>query len=180
MGLLILGISALIAAIASVTVAAISLTQQVHTAHYVDTMSKNVSLTLATQEVIDRKLDMKVDALEEAITHIGTELQALKVKLTLSCHADYRWIWVTPLKVNETNYNWEKIKNHISGVWNSSNIGLDLGKLHNQKQTMEHSRLDFTAAGETNYFFHKFSNFISGKIILSTVFSYVAVGALIF
>ena len=77
-GLLILGISALIAAIASVTVAAISLTQQVHTAHYVDTMSKNVSLTLATQEVIDRKLEMKVDALEEAVIHIGTELQALK------------------------------------------------------------------------------------------------------
>ena len=48
MGLLILGISALIAAL----VAAISLTQQVHTAQYVDTMSKNVSLTLATQEVI--------------------------------------------------------------------------------------------------------------------------------
>ena len=179
MGLLILGISALIAAIASVTVAAISLTQQVHTAHYVDTMSKNVSLTLATQEVIDRKLDMKVDALEEAITHIGTELQALKVKLTLSCHADYRWIWVTPLKVNETNYNWEKIRNHVSRVWNSSSISLDLGKLHNQITTMEHSRLDFTAAGAANDFFHTFSNFTSGKNILSTVFSYVAVGALI-
>ena len=35
-GLLILGISALIAAITSVTVAAISLTQQEHTAQYVD------------------------------------------------------------------------------------------------------------------------------------------------
>ena len=41
-GLLILGISA------SVTVAAISLSQQVHTAQYVDTMSKNVSLTSNT------------------------------------------------------------------------------------------------------------------------------------
>ena len=53
-GLLILGISALIASITSVTLAAISLTQQVHTAQYVDTMSKNVSLTLVTQEAIDR------------------------------------------------------------------------------------------------------------------------------
>ena len=58
MGLLILGIAALIAAIASVTVAAISLTQQVHTAQYVDSMSKNVSLALTTQEAIDRKLDV--------------------------------------------------------------------------------------------------------------------------
>ena len=141
-----------------VTVAAISLTQQVHTAQYVDTMSKNVSLTLTTQEAIDRKLEMRVDALEEAIMHIGTDLQALKVKMALSCHADYRWICVTSLKVNGTDYEWEKIKNHISGVWNSSDIGLDLGKLHNQIQTLEHS-LDFTAARAANDFFHTFSNF---------------------
>ena len=75
-----------------------------HTAQYVDTMSKNVSLTLATQEAIDRKFKMRVDSLEEAIMHIGTELQALKVKMALSCHADYRWIYVTSLKVNETDY----------------------------------------------------------------------------
>jgi len=141
-GLLILGISALIAAIASATVAAISLTQQVHTAQYVDIMSKNVSLTLATQKLIHRKLEMKVDALEEAIMLIGTELQALKVKMALSCHADYQWTCVTSLKVNETDYEWEKIKNHISGVWNSSDIGPDLEKFHNQIQTLEHSRLD--------------------------------------
>ena len=106
-GLLILGISALIAAITSVTAAAISLTQQVHTAQYVDTMSKNVSLTLAIQEVIDRKLETRVDALKEAIIHIGTALQALKVKMALSCHTDYRWICMTSLKVNETDYEWE-------------------------------------------------------------------------
>ena len=150
MGLFILEISALITASTSVTVAAISLSQQVHTAQYVDTMSKNVSLTLATQEAIDRKLEMRVDALQEAIMHIGTELQALKVKMALICQADYRWICVTSLKVNETDYEWEKIKNHISGVWNSSDIGLDLGKLHNQIQTLEHSQLDFTAAGAAN------------------------------
>ena len=86
---------------------------------------------------------------------------------------------MTFLKVNETDYKWEKIENHISGVWNSSDIGLDLGKLHNQIQTLEHSRLDFTAAGAANDFFHTFSIFISGRNILSNVFSYAAVGALI-
>ena len=146
--------------------AAISLTHQVHTAQYVDSMSKNVSLTLATQEVIERKLEMRVDNLEEAVIHIGTELQALKVKMALSCHADNRWICVTPLKVNETDFEWEKIKNHISGIWNSSDIGLDLGKLHNQIATMEHSRLDFTAAGTANDFFHTFSNLILLLIII--------------
>ena len=44
---------------------------------------------------------------------------------------------------------------------------------------MEHSQLDFTTAGEANDFFHTFSNFISEKTILSTVSSYVAIGAII-
>ena len=88
--LLFLGISALITAITSVTVAVISLTQQVHTARYVNDMSKNVSLALAMQEIIDRKLEGKIDALKKAVMHIRTELQALRVKLALSCHADYR------------------------------------------------------------------------------------------
>ena len=122
---------------------------------------------------------MRIDALEKAIIRIGTELQTLKVELALSCHADYQWICVTPLKVNETDYNQEKIKNHISGVWNSSDISLDLGKLHNQIKTMEHSQLDFTAAGVASDFFHTFSNFVSGKNFLSTIFSYAAVAALI-
>ena len=125
--IIIIGISALITAITSVTVAAISLTQQVHTAQYVNDVSNNVSLALAMQEIIDRKLEVKIDALEEVVMHIGTELQALRVKLALSCHTDYPWICVTPLKVNDTDYNWEKIKNHISVVWNSSSISLDLG-----------------------------------------------------
>ena len=120
-------------------------------------------LTLTTQEAIDRKLEMRVHALKEAIMHTGTELQALKVKMVLSCHADYQWICVTSLKVNETDYECEKIKNHISGVWNSSDLGLDLGKLHNQIQTLEHSRLDFTAAGAANDLFHTFSNFYFWK-----------------
>ena len=52
--------------------------------------------------------------------------------MALSCHAEYQWICVTSLKVNETDYERERIKNHILGVWNSSDISLDLGKLHNQ------------------------------------------------
>ena len=77
---------------------------------------------------------------------------------------------MTSLKVNETDYKWEKkITNRISDVWNSSDIGLDLGKLHNQIQTLEHSRMDFTTAGAANDFFHTFSNFISGKNILSNL-----------
>ena len=83
---LILENSALITTITSVTsiitvtititvaMAAILLAQQVHTAEYVDTMSGDVSLVLTTQEVVDGKREVGVDALEEAMMHVGTEL----------------------------------------------------------------------------------------------------------
>ena len=53
----------------------------------------------------------------------------------------------------------KKLKIIFRGVWNSSDIGLDLGKFHNQIQTLEPSYLDFTAARAANDFFHTFSNF---------------------
>ena len=46
-------------------------------------------------------------------------------------------------------------------------------------EPMEHSRLDFAAAGVASVFSHTFSNFILGKNILSTIFSYAAVATLI-
>lgn len=72
-----MAISALIAAIASITVAAVALPQKVHTAQFVNNISRNVLLTLAVQKIIDRKLEMEVDTLEEAVMHIGTESEAL-------------------------------------------------------------------------------------------------------
>ena len=74
MGLLILKISALITTITSITVTTISLTQQVHTAQYVNTVSKHVSLALTTQKVIDKKLKIEIDALKKVVTHIETKL----------------------------------------------------------------------------------------------------------
>ena len=47
---------------------------KVHTTEYVDTMSGNVSLVLATQEVVEGKREVGVDALEEAMMRVGTEL----------------------------------------------------------------------------------------------------------
>ena len=61
---LVVGITALIAIIASVTVSAVVLSKQVHTALFVDQLSKNISIALTTQEIIDKKIENKVNALE--------------------------------------------------------------------------------------------------------------------
>ena len=74
---LIMGITALIAIIASVTVSAVALSKEVHTASFVDQLSKNVSIALTTQEIIDRKIENKVNSLEEAVLLIGQEVMNL-------------------------------------------------------------------------------------------------------
>ena len=59
-----MGITALIAIIASLTVSAVALSKEVHTASFVNQLSKNISIALTTQEIIDKKIENKVNALE--------------------------------------------------------------------------------------------------------------------
>ena len=58
-------------------------------------------------------------------------------------------------------------------------LGEERSESQGKTEPMEHSQLDFAAAGVARDFFHTFSNFILGKNILSTFFSYAAVATLI-
>ena len=87
---LIVGITALIAIIASVTVSAIALSKKVHTASFVDQLSKNVSVALTTQKIMDKKIRSKVSALEKTVLFIGQKITNLKIKLSLRCHAEFK------------------------------------------------------------------------------------------
>ena len=59
---LVVGITALIAITASVTVSVVVLTKEVQTASFVDQLSKNVSIALTMQEIIDKKIENRVNA----------------------------------------------------------------------------------------------------------------------
>lgn len=59
-----------------------------------------ISLALITQYRIDRGLTDRINTLEEAILYIGTQIQNIKTRLTTACHANYKWICVTPLPYN--------------------------------------------------------------------------------
>ena len=48
--------------------------KEVHTALFVDQLSKNVSVVLTTQEIIDKEIKNKVNALEEAVLLLGQEI----------------------------------------------------------------------------------------------------------
>ena len=68
---LVVGITALMAIIASVSVSAVALPKEVHTDLFVNQLSKNVSVVLTTLEIIDKKIKNKVNALEEAVLLMG-------------------------------------------------------------------------------------------------------------
>ena len=68
------------------------------------------------QEIIDKKIENKVNALEEAVLLMGQEITNLKIKLSLRCRAEFKWMCVTPLQVNESMHSWECIRNHILGI----------------------------------------------------------------
>ena len=158
---LIVEITALIAITASATVSAVALSKEVHIASLVDQLSKNVSVALTTQEIIDRKTEHKVNALEETVLLIGQEITNLKIKLSLRCHAEFKWVCVTPLQVNDSVHSWEHIKNHILGVWNHSDFSIDISKLHQDIQSMKQTESDFSSQWLSNSLFKNLEGYLS-------------------
>ena len=104
---------------------------------------KKVSVAFTTQEIIGRKIENKVNALEEAVMLMGQEITNLRIKLSLRCHAEFKWMCITPLQVNESIHSWECIKNHILGIWSHSDFSIDISKLHQDIQSMKQVESDF-------------------------------------
>ena len=129
-GLIIAGIAALIALIASTVTAAVALSESIQTASYVNSLSKNVSLSLGYQEDIDMKLESRLEALHKTVMWIGDEIQGVKTRLQIQCHPAYKWICVTKKTFNTSD--WDRVQKHLSGVWNHANISLDLLGLHKE------------------------------------------------
>ncbi|XP_023382928.1 endogenous retrovirus group K member 13-1 Env polyprotein [Pteropus vampyrus] len=83
------GILAVVALVVTATTAAISLSNSVQTATFVNDLTKNVSLAMGSQESIDEKIEQKLDALYETVNFLGEEVQALKLPSRLCCHVQY-------------------------------------------------------------------------------------------
>ena len=59
---------------------------------------------------------------------MGHEITNLKIKLSLRCHAEFKWMHITSRQVNESMHSWECFRNHILGVWNHSDFSTDISK----------------------------------------------------
>lgn len=152
-GLLIAGTMALVTIIATAATAAVALSQTIQNAHYVNTLSKNVTLALGTQEVINEKLEQKVNALHDTVQYMGNVIQGMKVKSHLECHPEYHWICVTSKKYNNSQHDWNRVRLHLQGIWHDANLSLDMLRLHEEIQNMREAEpLKFDAAQAASEF----------------------------
>ncbi|KAM5333722.1 endogenous retrovirus group K member 13-1 Env polyprotein-like isoform 1-T2 [Glossophaga mutica] len=131
-GMLIAGITALVAVIATTATATIALTEGIQMAEFVNELSHNVSVAFQTQEDWDRKREQKLNALYDTVRVVGEELNSLEVRSSLKCHAMFSHICVTPFPYNSTTFPWDKIRNHLLGIWHNCNTSLDLAALHKE------------------------------------------------
>jgi hypothetical protein len=89
------GIVAVITAIATMTTAAVALSQSIQNAHYINTLTQNVSYASQQQVAKDEKIDICLNFLETALLAMGDEVQMLKFLQDLLCHAGFQHICVT-------------------------------------------------------------------------------------
>ena len=122
LGLLIAGIVATIALIASAAVSVVSLHENAQTTEHVNELARNVTIALDAQKRIDEKIEAQIEALKEAILYLGDQFVVLKTITQLTCHDAYKDICVSPLPFNGS---WENVRMHLQGVWNHANISLD-------------------------------------------------------
>lgn len=152
-GLLIAGITALVVAIATAAASAIALSTGIQTAEFVNQLARNVTRTLETQEDWDRRIEQRLNALYDTVQLLGDEMVSLETRVSLKCHAAFRFMCVTPAPYNGTRFQWEKVKNHLNGIWHDSKTSLDLQLLHQEIQNLMNApSLDIDIASQAQSF----------------------------
>jgi hypothetical protein len=69
---------------------------------------------------------MKLNSLKDRVDLLCRQLQIMATRESFICHAEFKTICVTPVPYNDTKFSWDKIQNHLHGVWDNSNMSLDL------------------------------------------------------
>jgi hypothetical protein len=89
------GFVAAITATATMATAAEALSQSIQNAHYVNTLTQNISYAFQQQVYIDEKIDIHLNSLEAALLAMGDEVQMLQFRQDLLCHAGFQHICAT-------------------------------------------------------------------------------------
>lgn len=94
-----------------------------------------------------KKKEMKLNSLKDTVDILGRQLETMQIKESLTCHAKYTSICVTPVEYNSSRFPWYKIQSHLQGIWDNANTSLDLKEFQQHIQDiMNAHKLDTTLA----------------------------------
>ncbi|KAL0626342.1 envelope glycoprotein [Plecturocebus cupreus] len=99
-----------------------------------------IFVSMGTQMDIDKKLEAKLNALEQTVTVLGDKVYNMQSRMTLRCHVDFKYICVTNTPYNDTEWSWPLVKAHLQGIWSHNNLSLDVLKLQQQIHAIDFSR----------------------------------------
>lgn len=142
-GLITVGLLSLISFIVSSAAAAVALTENVQTEIYVNGLIQNATQALNDQGNIDRKISHKLNVLYDMVMYLGEEVQGLKLRHQLKCHASYNETCITSKVYNQFKYSWETVKNHLQGIWLTDNFTKDFLDIPKEILDMQNAELWF-------------------------------------
>jgi hypothetical protein len=102
--------------IGSTTTASMALTQQIQKAHYVNTLTKNVSNILHSQNDLNSDLQQGILKLQEECNFMEETLTGVVQYIQLTCDFQYCHICVITAQCG-TYHNWTLIQHYIQGDW---------------------------------------------------------------
>ncbi|XP_078001881.1 endogenous retrovirus group K member 7 Env polyprotein-like [Phascolarctos cinereus] len=129
----VLGIVSLIAIItASVSLSqSISITRnEMVQADFMNQLAHNVSKGFQTQKRIDDEFYHILEGMKETIIEIGDELDILEYRTHLKCDYRYEFICLTNVKYNKSQWDWQRIRRHLNGLFGNSAIAVDIDDLY--------------------------------------------------
>ena len=107
-----------------------------------------MSVAPMIRENIDRGLQDRLNAPEEAVLFMRNQIQNIKVRLSVQCYLLFHWVCVTPLEYDTSEHHWSKIQSHLNGLWNNSNWALDVDSLHYKIMDLSNCRVESTSIEE--------------------------------
>lgn len=86
---------------------------------------------------------------------------------------------MTPLQVNHSIHTWDKIKHHIQGVWDHSDLSLDITNLHQEIHDMSEGEKQFSTQNVASDLFNNLAGYV-GHASWTTFFFLYNLGVSIF
>ena len=80
----------------------------------------------ATQVQIDEEVQDKIQKLKTAIQWVGDQLIDLQKQVLLNCDCNSTQFCITPVRFNDSAYNWEQIKFHLQDIHNNASLNVQL------------------------------------------------------